>query len=362
MKVLIVFSSSQLGGAERSLSRMALASSDIEYRLATIKAEGPWCEWVRSEGKEPLVFGTDRSHGDGGMLGAMVRLLLYLRAHPVDAVYVCGVRASFWLRLFRFSIPSTKLVHGVRWNPISKSRLDRFFRLIERATNPLIDAWITNSKAAKDTLIEQCGIAGEHVHVIYNGVDTLPDVLPNFNDRSLEVLTVANLNPRKGHREYLQVIQAVVRRVPGAHFVFVGRDDMKGAIQEAIEEADLDAYVSYEGFQQDISPFLRSARVFVLPSIWGEGCPTSILEAFSFALPVIAHGIDGVPELIDNKIDGYVVQPHAPALANLIEDLLLDSLKAKEMGMRGRKKIADRFTKDTCAREHMNVFCRVVDK
>ena len=258
--------------------------------------------------------------------------------------------------------PSTKIVHGVRWNPISDSRLDRFFRLVERATNPLIDAWITNSQAAKNTLIEQCGIVGERVHVIYNGVDTLPDVLPNFNDRPLEVLTVANLNPRKGHREYLQVIQAVVRRVSGARFIFVGRDDMNGAVQEAIKEADLNAYVSYVGFQQDVSPYLRSARVFVLPSIWGEGCPTSILEAFSFALPVIAHDIDGVPELIDNEIDGYVLQSYDPILANHIEELLLDAHKAKEMGRRGRKKVADLFSMDTCAREHMKVFRRVVDK
>lgn len=363
MKILIIFSSSELGGAERSLSRMALTSSDIDYQLATLKADGPWCEWVRVQGQEPLVFGTGTSHGAGGMLSAMVRLFRYLSSNPVDVVYVCGIRASLWIRLFRFLIPSTKVVHGIRWNPDSDSRLDSVFRLIERTTGFLVDAWISNSQAAKATLIRRCGVAENRIHVIYNGVDALPDVFPSFNDRPLEVLTVANLNPRKGHREYLQAIQAVLKRVPKARFVFVGRDDMFGAVQRAVKEAGLDdKFVRYEGFQSDITPWLKRARVFVLPSLWGEGCPTSILEAFSFAVPVIAYAIDGVPELVDNGFDGYTVQPGDPALSDLIADLLLDPAQAEAMGLVGRKKVGDHFVLDACVREHKNFFERLIIK
>ena len=63
--VLLVFSSSELGGAERSLTRMALVSSPNVYQLATLDGEGPWCDWVRSQGLQPLVFGVRRGalHG-----------------------------------------------------------------------------------------------------------------------------------------------------------------------------------------------------------------------------------------------------------------------------------------------------------
>ena len=57
ISVLMVFSSSELGGAERSLTRMALTSSSIDYRLATLDGEGPWCDWVRTQGSQPIVFG-----------------------------------------------------------------------------------------------------------------------------------------------------------------------------------------------------------------------------------------------------------------------------------------------------------------
>jgi glycosyltransferase involved in cell wall biosynthesis len=360
MRILLLFSSSDLGGAERSLSRMALASTGVEYRLATIMANGPWCEWIRSQGREPLVFGSDGSYWGGGMLGAMVRLFRYLIANPVNVVYVCGVRASLWVRLLRFLNPSIKVVHGVRWNPDGHSRLDVFFRLVERTTAFLVDAWITNSQAAKATLIKRCGIAEKRIHVIYNGVESLPDKLPSLTERPLEVLTVANLNPRKGHREYLRVIQAVIQLVPEARFVFIGRDDMNGQVQQAVKKAGLDGYVRYEGFQSEVTSWLIRARLFVLPSLWGEGCPTSILEAFSFAVPVIAHAIDGVPELVDNEKDGYLVLPGDETLADRITDLLLNPAHAEAMGQRGRIKVAYHFVLDACVREHENVFLRLV--
>lgn len=46
--VLLLFLSSELGGAERSLSRMAFVSNGVDYQLATFQGEGTWCDWIRS--------------------------------------------------------------------------------------------------------------------------------------------------------------------------------------------------------------------------------------------------------------------------------------------------------------------------
>ncbi len=358
MRVLILFSSSELGGAERSLSRMALTSTSIKYQVSTIQANGAWCDWIESQGMQPLILGKK-----GGILVAMVRLFHYLRSSPVNVVYVCGIRASLWIRLFRFLIPSIKLVHGVRWNPDSNSKLDLFFRFVERTTSFLVDAWITNSLAAKNTLIQRCGISEDRIYTIYNGVDSFPEQLPYFESRPLEILTIANLNTRKGHCEYLNAIQLVVQYVPDARFIFIGRDDMEGIVQKAIEKTGLEAYVRYEGFQPDVTNWLMRARLFVLPSLWGEGCPTSILEAFSFAIPVIAYEIDGVPELINHEEDGYLLPPgDSKALADHILKLLLNPLQNEAMGKNGREKIASYFTLSTCAYKHEMMFDQLVSR
>jgi|UPI0004B4490B glycosyltransferase involved in cell wall biosynthesis len=359
MRILILFSSSELGGAERSLSRMALASTKVDYQLATIRGEGPWCDWIRQQGMQPLIFGTNGL----GMLGAMVRIFRYLRLSQIDVIYVCGVRASFWLRLSRWFLPHIIMIHGVRWNPNSNSRLDYFFRFVERKTGFLVDGWITNSNAARTSLIKRCGISSDRIHVIYNGIDAIPKYSHDIDFRPLEILTVANLSPRKGHREYLQVIKAVISRVPKARFVFIGRDDMNGAVQQAIKDAGLDSYISFEGFQADIAPWLKRARLLVLPSLWNEGCPTCILEAMAHGLPVVSFAIDGIPELIDQNEDGILIHPgDYLEMENTIVKLLTEPALLTKLGKAGNAKVANRFGIEHASNEHAKVIKVLLEK
>lgn len=360
--VLLLFSSSYLGGAERSLSRMAFASKEVAYQLATLYGEGPWCDWVRSQGRKPLVLGC-RHAGPLSMFVAFWRLIRHVRSHSIDVVYICGARAAFFLRFLRILMPGVKLVHGVRWNPDSDSRLDRLFRLVERISHPLVDAWITNSEVAKRTLVSRCGIPAERVFVIYNGLDSLPTEVPSIDDRPLEVLTVANLNPRKGHRGYLQVVREVIKVVPDAKFVFVGRDDMNGEIQRAIQDAGLSGYVSCEGFQPDVTPWYRKARVFVLPSLWSEGCPTAILEAMSFAIPCVAFAMDGIPELVENEHQGMLLRcGDYSGMAAAIIQILTDDAKASKLGQYGQARAHSHFRLENAAALHSVAFNKILSR
>jgi len=362
-RVLLLFSSSELGGAERSLTRMALVPSSVEYRLGTLDGEGPWCEWVRGMGREPVVFGRRRGAGGHGQFGwrALVALWRYVRRERIAVIYVCGIRAAFMLRWLKSVMPGMRLIQGVRWNPDSDSRLDLGFRLVERWLHGLVDGYITNSKIAADTLIRRCKVPAGRVYAIYNGLADLPEAILPMAERPLEVLTVANLSPRKGHREYLEAVRLVLDAVPDARFVFVGRDDMNGEIQRAIEAAGLSHAVRCEGFQADVSAYFQRARVFVLPSLWNEGCPTALLESFAWRCPVVAYGIDGIPELVNNAEDGFIVPARdAHGLASRIVDLLKDVNCAEMYGLSGRDKVTKKFSLATSAKLHGAVFSQVV--
>lgn len=364
MRVLLLFSSSELGGAERSLTRMALVPSGIEYHFATLDGEGPWCDWMRDMGQEPRAFGsrrTDNTHGRFG-LEAVVPLVRYVRRERIDVIYVCGIRAAFVLRCLKFVMPQIRLVQGIRWNPGSDSRLDRGFRLAEKWLHGLVDLYIANSKIATETLTARCGIPSSRVRVIYNGLAEIPAEIPPLTERPLEVLTVANLNPRKGHREYLRAVRLVLDVVPGARFVFVGRDDMRGEVQRAIDTAGLAHAVFCEGFQADVSAYFRQARVCVLPSLWDEGSPTSLLESLAWGVPVVAYGVDGVPELVSDGVDGYLVPVgDSNLLAERIIDLLSGNQVAATLGMSGRAKVTKGFSIGTCAQLHALVFNKLLD-
>ncbi len=135
---------------------------------------------------------------------------------------------------------------------------------------------------------------------------------------------------------------------------------MSGEVQEAIHEAGLSEVVRWEGFHFDVSPWFRRARVFVLPSLWGEGCPTSILEAFSYGMPVVAYAIDGIPELVADQKDGFLAAPRdGEALGTAISKSLRDVHMAQEMADSGREKVEQSFTLAECASLHAAVFADI---
>ncbi len=351
MRTLLIFSSSQIGGAERSLSRMAFASKSVEYQLATIDNEGPWCEWVRSQGHEPVVYGSS-----GGLFSLVKRLYQDIRGKSFDVVYVCGSRVSLLLRLLMIFTPGVKLVHGIRWNPDSNSRLDRFLRVIERLFHPLVDGWITNSVVARKTLIRRCRIPTSKVHVIYNGLDEMPVQVTPLIKRPLHVLTVANLSARKGYLEYLEVVREVSSKVPGARFIFIGRDDMAGSVQRKITQLNLDGVVEYVGFQADVTSWFERARVFALPSLWNEGCPTSLLEAMSYSIPCVAFNIDGIPELVETERQGILLDKgDYDGMAKALIRLLTDDDLAIKQGKEGWKKVDSKFKISNTVEQHDKV-------
>lgn len=366
MKVLLVFSSSELGGAERSLTRMALAPSrNINFTLATLDGKGPWETWARGLGANPVVFGDRKKqqrHGSFG-LTALWKLVCLVRKERYAVIYVIGYRASLWLRLLRPLLAGACLVHGIRWNPDSNSTLDRALCITERFLGGLVDLYICNSQASANTLTHRAGVSKAKLAVIHNGLNWIPPANENERTPEANVIILANLSPRKGHTEFLDIIKIVCSKVPNTHFFFVGRDDMNGELTREILLRGLENSITLTGYQSDVGTWLSRSRLMVLPSKRGEGCPTSILEGFSYRLPVVAYSVDGIPELVSNGIDGYIVSPDDPtAFASSIVELLKNDQLTKEMGDRGRIKVERSFTLNYCAQLHSEVLHGLIHK
>lgn len=357
MKTIIVFSSSELGGAERSLTRMALAAPPGTYQLATLDGEGPWSDWVRLQGHKPLVFGTriGLQHGRFG-ISAFLTLVRYVRNENLSVLYICGLRASVWLRFLKPLLPSVKLVHGIRTTPVSNSRSDIFIRLVERWLNGFVDLYITNSQIAATTLAERCHIPKDKIKVIYNGFADMPSNILPLCERPLNILTVANLRPEKGHLEYLSAIEKVLQEFPDARFIFIGRDDMNGKVQLAIKERDLTESITHVGFQENVSSWMKVARLLVLPSL-KEGCPTSVLEAMSHGVPVVAYNVGGLPELVRNRQDGLLVPPNETiCLAKAMIKLLRETDLANKMVSSSLVRSEADFQLKNCVLRHRDAF------
>ncbi len=168
---------------------------------------------------------------------------------------------------------------------------------------------------------------------------------------------VARLHPYKGHRHLLAALPAILARAPRARMVALGDGGEHAALKAQAEALGVAGRVHWLGYRSDSPELTAGFTVGVLPSVDGEALPTVLKEAMALGVPCVGTAIGGVPELIVDGVDGYVVLPADPAaLAERIGALLLDPALAARIGGAGRDKAWSRFTPEACARAHLALY------
>lgn len=193
---------------------------------------------------------------------------------------------------------------------------------------------IAVSEATKEFAVTQQGYLPSRVAVWHNSVDLERFAPPSAAERAAAraslglpsdvpvAVVVARLDQVKGVDILLDAWPTVVRRVPAARLVVAGdgplRDDLvarlsaHGAVQDSVD---------FLGYRSDVPNVLHAADLLALPSR-SEGMPLAALEAFASGLPVVAHAVGGVPELVVDGANGRLVAPHHEALAAALADVL----------------------------------------
>src|SRR5262249_50329288 len=99
---------------------------------------------------------------------------------------------------------------------------------------------------------------------------------------------------------------------------------------------------------------MQNARGVIVPSVWYEGAPITILESFGAATPVIASRIGSLPNLVDHQRTGLLFKPKdAAELARTVQDLAGDRDRARELGHNCRSEFERRYTADSHYRQIM---------
>ncbi|WP_026882530.1 glycosyltransferase family 4 protein [Clostridium akagii] len=145
------------------------------------------------------------------------------------------------------------------------------------------------------------------VYVLFNAIK-VPEI--NYYDlNSKNITLLGRLDKRKGIFDVLEVIKEICNIHPEAKFVLAGDGDLV-LVQELIKKKQLDKHVILLGWinKQMVNDVLKATAIYVLPS-YNEGMPMSILEAMSYGIPIIASDVGGIPTIIDNEINGFLIEP-----------------------------------------------------
>jgi glycosyltransferase involved in cell wall biosynthesis len=158
--------------------------------------------------------------------------------------------------------------------------------------------------------------------------------------------------PEKGLGLLARVAQLTRREVPNVLFVIAGDHVTRPYYERMTAKMGLSSAVAFLGHVEDMASFYASCDVVVLtsPQVSIEGSPNALLEAMAMARPIVSTRVGGVPELIRDGIEGFLVDPLDASGFSAQLTLLLEQPGLRQhMGASGRRRAADLFDVDRVA-------------
>ena len=291
-------------------------------------------------------------------------LLRMLRERPVDILHSHKFGSNVWGALVAtVSRTPVFVAHEQTWSfegrPVRRF-LDR--ELIARRA----DAFVAVSSEDRRRMIELEGIDAEKVLFIPNAVPS--DAPRAGHDVRAElgippdaplIGAVAVLRPQKALDVLLEATARVRERFPELRVLLAGDGDERGQLEALAASLNLGETVIFLGRRTDVPDVLAALDISVSSSDF-EGTPLALMESMGAAVPIVATGVGGTPDLIEDGVHGLLVPPRDPAaLAGAIEELLADPERRGEMGRRGRERRRTEFEIEVAAQRFGELYERL---
>jgi glycosyltransferase involved in cell wall biosynthesis len=287
---------------------------------------------------------------------AWARLYKLLRRESIGVIHAHMPRASVpGTVIGRLARTPVIVSHEHTWSfqgmPVRRF-LDR--NVVARGS----DVVLAVSERDRQQMIEVERIPPECIRVLPNGIPT-----PSVNGICVRsdlgvppevglIGAVGRLYPQKGYDDLIRAI-ALLRESYGRPFrcLVFGHGPEEDRLRALIDELGVAAEVQLVGRREDIADVIRALDIAVLSSKY-EGMPLAILEYMAGAAPIVATAVGGVPELIEDGVQGLLVKPEDPGeLAAAMQRLLEDRDLAARLGRAAYERQRANYDLDVVVRQ-----------
>ncbi|MDD5083591.1 MAG: glycosyltransferase [Candidatus Moranbacteria bacterium] len=286
-------------------------------------------------------------------------VLNYIRTRSIDIIHI--VHNSFFyssLPTVKEKFPDIKIVSTV-FNTLA----DHLRNSI--SAGRLIDIHTTDNMKVRAAFLEE-GIRKSSVCVIYNGIDCYgrfdPSKYNRYREREkldlkkddLAVYFIGRLSPEKNPDVFVEAARKLIMNNDRMKFFVVGDGPMRVSIEKSI--GSVGGNIKYLGYQEDISRFLSTADVFVLPSKM-EGFPLSNIEAMAMGVCVVASNVGGVGDAVSEGVTGFLVPPNnSDEIAKKLELIIKNPEMRKEVSSNARKLVEEKFSVGMLAENYKKLY------
>jgi glycosyltransferase involved in cell wall biosynthesis len=352
----------------RDLSRYGVTSSvvavDTVYHVRKYSRTDAPAEWLRY----PQLPGNLGLSTAGDFLGRLLlrRVRQLHTTSPLDLIHAhaalpCGHAAAFLSH--RLGIPFVVTVHGLdvfnscfqqgiaaQWRRKASMRVYKSARRV-----------ICISQKVQQLLLEGMESPASSA-VVYNGTDPTVFSPASVREQLLSVLIVGNLLVGKGHELVLRALGRLQDSHPTLQCQIIGDGADQKRFADLVRDLGLTKRVHFLGRRSraEVAEAMRDCTVFVLPSRY-EGLGCVYLEAMACAKPVIACRGQGIDEIIQQGVNGWLIPVDGlDELASALQTLLGNADLRRQIGEAARQTILDGYTLSNQSQSLLKVYREVI--
>ncbi|MEE4203341.1 MAG: glycosyltransferase family 4 protein [Halieaceae bacterium] len=217
-------------------------------------------------------------------------------------------------------------------------------------------------------VLRDCGVDDAKITCVRSALDASEYDLPadkswfcdefDLVEGDLTIGVVAQLIPRKGHRYLLAAMPTLLEQFPRLNVLFFGQGPLEAELAAAA--AEFGDHVRLVGFRDDLPRVLPNLDLLVHPAD-REGLGVSLIQAAAAGVPIVASRAGGMPEIVRDGLNGFLIQPgDVEELAHKISMLLAKSDVRCSMGVAGRDLVQAEFSVAAMAKGNLDVYRRVL--
>lgn len=327
MKVLHLLTSGETGGIERLCYDISHYGKE-SHTFCFLKKGGCLYEEMLKEGRDVINLA---EYGKGFNIGKLRVLIRYAQQYDVIIVHHGDPILKLYYILTKLTTHKcgVTMVHScyddksqIKYKGIKLKIADVIF---QKCFDVSDGVWFV-SKAGKKSCKNRYRLNESVCKVIYNGISPrlLEKAIENrINCNGIYNITyIGRLVPEKG----IELLIDAFANLDNKYHIklsIVGDGDSRNFLEEQVKNRNLSGKVTFYGQQRDVSHFLEQTDIFVYPSVCQEVFGISLVEAMAYGIPCIANNVGGIPEIIDNGVNGFLTEEStAKEIGDLIEKVI----------------------------------------
>lgn len=253
-----------------------------------------------------------------------------------DLIHAHDMRASFFSALCCGKIPLVSHIHNNAYDARGLSPKTIAYLLAGFKAKHIL--WVSNSSYEGYAFHK---LFTKKSSVLYNIIDTdqiFAKKAQDENTYDYDMIYVGRLTFQKDPQRLMRLCARLKERKPDLKVAIVGTGELEAEVKELCRELNLQENVQFLGFQSNPIKMVHDTKAMILTSRW-EGTPMCALEAMALGTPVVSTPSDGMKDLIDDGINGYLTDDDEVMAEKLLK-IMTDDAHRKMLSENAKEKFA----------------------